>query len=660
MRYPGGNFASGYHWQDGVGPREERPTVRELAWQSIEPNQFGTDEYHPALPQDGLDADAHRQPGHGHARRRRATGSSTATARPGRAMPTCAPRTAAPSRTRVKLWCLGNEMDGPWQFGHVPADQYAIRAQQAAKMMKDVDRSIELVACGSCGIGMPTYMEWDRQVLEYLGDLADYVSLHRYVGNREDDTPDYLAVTNSIDRQIEEMDAACRFVQAKRRSKKRAYLCFDEWNVWYKDRQGNGEGKFAPHLIEEVYNLEDALVVAGFLNSFHPPRRRRQDRQHRPDRQRHRPAPDPGRRTARPVHLLPLRDVLEAARGGRPCRPPWTVRAMSGKTNGQVNVIDTSAILGDGALHVFAVNRSLDEAAPLSIELVDGEITALESAEVLYGTDPKAVNTFEQPDLVQPQSLEGVRVAEGRAEVGTAAAVCGGDDLFDPNKLVIRPDGSQSKPVRLSVEVEVDMRKHTLFDADWKFIKDDVSAPMAGILTTPTGAPSTCRTTGASRVRSARTTPAAAGAAPCPAGSAGTASGLPCPSQDKGKRVTVEFDGVYKNCEVWINGQPLGFHPYGYTSFHYDLTPYLHYGRVPRYPENVLAVRVDNSQQPDARWYTGAGIYRHVWLTVTDPLHVAHWGTYVRTPLVTADVARVEVLTQVQNEAAIAPQTVRW
>ena len=113
-----------------------------------------------------------------------------------------------------------------------------------------------------------TYMEWDRQVLDYLGDYADYISLHRYVGNPKDDTPDYLAVTNSIDRQIEEMDAVCRFVQAKRRSNKRTYLCFDEWNVWYKNRETDGEGKFAPHLVEEVYNLEDALVVSGFLNSF--------------------------------------------------------------------------------------------------------------------------------------------------------------------------------------------------------------------------------------------------------------------------------------------------------------------------------------------------------------------------------------------------------
>lgn len=118
------------------------------------------------------------------------------------------------------------------------------------------------------------------------------------------------------------------------------------------------------------------------------------------------------------------------------------------------------------------------------------------------------------------------------------------------------------------------------------------------------------------------------------------------PERDQGKRATLQFDGVYKNCDVWLNGQHLGFHPYGYTSFYYDITPWLHFGEQ----ENVLAVRVDNSQQPDARWYSGSGIYRHVWLTLTDALHVAHWGVFVRTPLASAAVAQVEVLTRVQND----------
>ncbi|MCX5738777.1 MAG: hypothetical protein NTZ61_09830 [Proteobacteria bacterium] len=267
IRYPGGNFVSGYHWRDGVGPRAERPRVRELAWQSIEPNEFGTDEYlalcrnmswTPMLAVN-LGTGTPEEARHWVEYCNCPIGTLYADLR-------AANGHADPHG--VKLWCLGNEMDGPWQLGHVPAEHYAIRAQQAAKLMKDTDRTIETVACGSSAIFMPTYAEWDRQVLEHLGDAADYLSLHRYVDNRADDTPEFLALGRSIDRQIEDIDAICRGVQARRKSKKRAWLCFDEWNVWYKNMQMNGEGKFAPHLIEEIYNLEDALVVAGFLNSF--------------------------------------------------------------------------------------------------------------------------------------------------------------------------------------------------------------------------------------------------------------------------------------------------------------------------------------------------------------------------------------------------------
>jgi len=200
MRYPGGNFASGYHWEDGIGPLDKRPTVRELAWQSIEPNRFGTDEYirlcrkmdwMPMLTVNlgtGTPEEARNWVEYCNAQ----AGTRYADLRAGH---------GHTEPHEVGLWCLGNEMDGPWQLGHVPAEHYVIRAQQAAKMMKDVDSRIELVVCGSSGISMPTYMEWDRQVLEYLGDFVDYISLHRYVGNRDQDTPDYLAITNSIDRQ---------------------------------------------------------------------------------------------------------------------------------------------------------------------------------------------------------------------------------------------------------------------------------------------------------------------------------------------------------------------------------------------------------------------------------------------------------------------------
>jgi alpha-N-arabinofuranosidase len=230
MRYPGGNFVSGYHWQDGVGPVEQRPTVRDLAWQSLEPNKYGTDEFMATCKVMGWEPMFAVNLGTGTPEEARNWVEYTNSA-PGTKYADMRVANGHAEPYGVKLWCLGNEMDGPWQLGHVPADQYAMRAQQAAKMMKDFDPSIELVVCGSSGTGLPTYMQWDRQVLEYIGDHADYVSLHRYVGNRDQDTPNYLAVTNSIDQQIEEMDAVCKFVQAKRKSKKRAYLCFDEWNV---------------------------------------------------------------------------------------------------------------------------------------------------------------------------------------------------------------------------------------------------------------------------------------------------------------------------------------------------------------------------------------------------------------------------------------------
>jgi alpha-N-arabinofuranosidase len=413
MRYPGGNFASGYHWLDGIGPRQTRPTVRELAWQSIEPNRFGTDEYVKLCRAMGWTPMITVNLGTGTPEEAR-NWVEYCNCPPGTRYADMRATNGCSEPHAVKLWCLGNEMDGPWQLGHVPADQYAIRAQQAAKMIKDVDGTVELVACGSCTTRLPTYMEWDRQVLEHVGDLADYISLHRYVGNHNDDTPDYLAVTASIDRQIEEMDATCRFVQAKRRSAKRTYLCFDEWNVWYKNRQTDGEGTFAPHLIEEQYNLEDALVVAGFLNSFI--------------------------RHADSVKIANLAQVVNVIapiltrgdeillqsifypfemfsrrRAGIALQPVVAGPIYAGLTNGEVPYIDASAILGENVLHVFATNRHLSETAQVHVNLTDCDILALDSAELLAGPDAKAANSFEQPGLVTSQPFAGVSIEQGKA-----------------------------------------------------------------------------------------------------------------------------------------------------------------------------------------------------------------------------------------------------
>lgn len=416
MRYPGGNFASGYHWLDGVGPREARPTVRELAWQSIEPNQFGTGEFIALCRQMGWEPMLTVNLGTGTPEEARDWVEYCNAPRGTRYADLRAAH-GSEEPFGVKLWCLGNEMDGPWQLGHVPVEQYAIRAQQAAKMMRDTDPSIELVVCGSSGTGMPTYMEWDRQVLAYLGEYADYISLHSYVGNRADDTLDYLAITNAIDRQIEEMAAVCRFVQAARRSEKRAYLCFDEWNVWYKtfsQEYMNGRGQFAPHLIEERYNLEDALVVAGFLNSFI----------------RHADvlkianiaqivnviAPILTRGDEMLVQSIyyPIQMVAKR-REGIALQVAVDGPTYQGETNGEVTFIDASAILNDDQLYLFVTNRHVSEKTQVHLDLADRNIDSVLDAEVLTGPGAKAANSFESPEVIRVQAFEGVTLVAGGA-----------------------------------------------------------------------------------------------------------------------------------------------------------------------------------------------------------------------------------------------------
>ncbi len=415
LRYPGGNFASGYHWMDGVGPVEKRPAVRDLAWQSVEPNSFGTEEYLRLCRTMGWTPMITVNLGTG----------SPEEARNWVEYCNCPPGTRyadlrAASGTRephgVKLWCLGNEMDGWWQLGHVPAEEYAIRAQQAAKMMKDVDRSVELVACGSCVTELPTYLEWDRKVLEHLGDHADYISLHRYAADRTRDTEDFLASTGLIDRQIEEMDSACRYVQARRRSRKRAYLCFDEWNVWYRDTKGDGGGKRAPHLCEEVYDLQDALVVAGFLNSF----------------LRHADVVKIANLAQIVNVIAPLltegdRLLLQSTfhafemysrrRDGVSLRIHADGPTFSGRTNGTVPLVDASAIRNGDQLAVFLVNRSISKAAPVVIDPADFRIQGATSAEVLTGPDARAANSWDAPEVVVCRPFDGWSTRAGRASV---------------------------------------------------------------------------------------------------------------------------------------------------------------------------------------------------------------------------------------------------
>jgi alpha-N-arabinofuranosidase len=401
MRYPGGNFVSAYDWTDGIGPRDQRPRRPEFAWKSIETNTFGTDEF--------MHWCKEAQTAPMMAVNLGTKGPTEA----GALLEYCnfpvgtywADKRAAnghPEPYGVKTWCLGNEMDGPWQAGHVPAAEYALRADQAAKLMRGLDSSIELVACGSSGRGMATYLDYDRVTLEYCWNDVHYISAHRYSANHQNDTPWFLAEGVEIERIIEDYAGLFDYVRGLKRSDKRIYLSFDEWNVWYKARSGDGKWAEAPHLLEEVYNLEDALVAAQYLNAFI----RRADVVKIAC-------------IAQIVNVIaplltksdgllvqsiyyPFQLMAEHTRG-KSLRPVLDSPLVKSGARGEAPVLDVSASLADdGSLAVFVVNRSTTDATDLHVRLSDAKVTEILGLDVLSGTDPKAANTWEQPNLVAP------------------------------------------------------------------------------------------------------------------------------------------------------------------------------------------------------------------------------------------------------------------
>lgn len=401
VRYPGGNFASGYHWTDGVGPRDDRPTVRDLAWRCTETNAFGTDEFLRLCERMGWEPMLTANLGTGtpeealhwleYCNAPTGTKWGDHRARNGRTEP-----------WGVKLWCLGNEMDGPWQLGHVPAETYALRAHQTAKLLKAADPEVRTIACGSSAPEMPSFLEWDRTVLERLGGLADFVSLHRYVGNRSRDLAGFLAVTDSVDEQIEKVDAVCRYVQGARKGRKRSYLSFDEWNVWYRTTTpgwDDGDWQVAPPIIEEVYDLADALVVAGFLMSF-----------------------------VRHADVVKIANIAQICNVIAPVltRPDdvlvqsiYHAFAMISSRRDGVSLrpsvegnVDTAAILGGDRLHVFCTNRWPDRPLRVAVDVAGpgSKLLGVEGAEILTGPAADAHNSWEQRDVVARRAFDGFSV----------------------------------------------------------------------------------------------------------------------------------------------------------------------------------------------------------------------------------------------------------
>ncbi len=266
IRYPGGNFVSNFFWEDSVGPVDKRPARLDLAWRSLEPNTFGLEEFYHWTKQ--VNAQIMMAVNLGTRGVADACNLLEYCNHPGGSKYSDLRRShGVENPYNIKLWCLGNEMDGSWQLGSKTMDEYGRISQEAGKAMKLIDPSIELVSCGSSYREMPTFPQWEATTLEHNYDYVDYLSLHTYYGNAAMDSNDYLAKSDDMDDFIRTVVSVCDYVKAKKRSKKQINLSFDEWNVWFHaskedaDTTENHPWQKAPHLLEDHYTFEDALMV---------------------------------------------------------------------------------------------------------------------------------------------------------------------------------------------------------------------------------------------------------------------------------------------------------------------------------------------------------------------------------------------------------------
>lgn len=416
VRYPGGNMVSGYNWEDGVGPREERPTRLELAWRVLESNHVGTNEFVDwarkvdsevmmavNLGTRGIDAARNmveycNHPG--------GTYWSDLRKKHGYEAP-----------HKIRTWCLGNEMDGPWQIGHKTAEEYGRLALETAKVMRLVDPDIELVSCGSSSSHMPTFPEWEATTLEHTYDAVDYISLHQYYGNRDNDTPNYLAQSMEMDRFIHTVIATCDYIKAKKRSKKTLMLSFDEWNVWYHSNAADREiepWSVAPPQLEDIYNFEDAILVGCLLITM----LKRSDRV----------------KMACMAQLVNVIAPIMTENGGAAWKQSIFYPYMHASVYGRgialnpvissprydskdftdVPYLESTAVYNEEneELVIFAVNRHLEQSLPLECDVRSFAGFEVIEHTVLENDDLKAVNTAQQ-QTVQPHANGDAKVDDG-------------------------------------------------------------------------------------------------------------------------------------------------------------------------------------------------------------------------------------------------------
>ncbi|WP_062205314.1 alpha-N-arabinofuranosidase [Streptomyces sp. NBRC 109706] len=422
IRYPGGNFVSGYKWEDSVGPRDERPRRLDLAWKSTESNRFGLSEFVDFVRKVGGTPMMALNLG------TRGVGEAIelqeyANHPGGTALSDLRAAHGDRDPFDIRLWCLGNEMDGPWQTGHKTADEYGRLAAETARAMRQIDPDVELVACGSSSQGMPTFAAWESTVLEHSYDLVDHISLHAYYYPQDGDRDSFIASAVDTESFIENVVATADHVGAKLKSDKRINLSFDEWNVWYQDGSGpklseespREDWAEAPRLLEDNYTVTDAVVVGSLLIAL----LRHADRvkiacQAQLVNVIAPIATVPGGPAWRQTIFHPFAQASRYGRGTvldvRPQSPTYTTKRF-----GEVDLLHATAVRDEetGAVTVFAVNRGQERELPLEIALNNLGLGELVEHSVLADADPDARNTAEDPDRVVPHAGTGATLADG-------------------------------------------------------------------------------------------------------------------------------------------------------------------------------------------------------------------------------------------------------
>jgi alpha-N-arabinofuranosidase len=427
VRYPGGNFVSGYRWEDSVGPVEERPRRLDLAWHSTETNRFGLSEYIAFLRKIGPGAEPMMALNLGTRGVAEALALQEYANHPsGTAWSDLRIAHGDKDPFGIRLWCLGNEMDGPWQTGHKTAEEYGRLAAETARAMRQADPSLELVACGSSGRGMETFAAWEATVLAETYDLVDHISLHAYYEPVDGDVDSFLASAVDMEAFIESVVATCDHVGARLKSTKRINLSFDEWNVWYLRRHQEREAAAAasgaprdwpeaPRLLEDNYSVTDAVVFGSLLIAL----------LRHADRVRiaclaqlvNVIAPimtEPGGPAWRQTTFFPFAQASRYGRGQvldvRVSSPTYRTRQY-----GEVPLVHATAVRAeDGSVTVFAVNRGRDVAVPLEVSLHGLDLTTVVEHSALSDADPDARNTLDDPERVTPHRVDGATLADGR------------------------------------------------------------------------------------------------------------------------------------------------------------------------------------------------------------------------------------------------------